>query len=373
MRARQPACRLRDLWPDVVDNITSGVRAGLALPEALSASWRPAGRRSCGRPFAAFAEDYRATGRFHDCLDRLKERLSDPVGDRLVESLRIAREVGGSDLGRLLRTLSAFLREDARTRAELETRQAGPSTRPGWRWPHRGSCWRCCAPARTRWRPTADRAGIAGAGRRWRAVARRLPGHGADRAAARGRAGAAVSALAMSASAGAGSRLRVVLAGSGLGAVLAVGSCWWSRPAGQPTAGAGRPSGAVPARHAATVPVARRSPSGTSGPGLLLLLRPVLRDLGRGGRAGPRRCGLGAAPTAACRSAARCRPVPCRAGGLGHRRRAGRYGGGSLLWARGRGHGGAVWCSWCSCAVGSGIVARDRLLTRAARRGRHAC
>ena len=63
------------------------------------------------------------TGRFHDCLDRLKERLSDPVGDRLVESLRIAREVGGSDLGTLLRTLSTFLREDSRTRAELETRQ----------------------------------------------------------------------------------------------------------------------------------------------------------------------------------------------------------------------------------------------------------
>ncbi|MBC7374915.1 MAG: secretion system protein, partial [Frankiales bacterium] len=30
---------------------------------------------------------------------------------------------GGTDLGRLLRTLSTFLREDARTRAELETRQ----------------------------------------------------------------------------------------------------------------------------------------------------------------------------------------------------------------------------------------------------------
>ena len=29
-----------------------------------------------------------------------------PVGDRVVETLRVAREVGGSDLGRLLRTLS---------------------------------------------------------------------------------------------------------------------------------------------------------------------------------------------------------------------------------------------------------------------------
>jgi tight adherence protein B len=41
-----------------------------------------------------------------------------------VESLRVAREVGGGDLGRLLRSLSGFLRDDARTRAELQTRQA---------------------------------------------------------------------------------------------------------------------------------------------------------------------------------------------------------------------------------------------------------
>ncbi|MFC7594738.1 type II secretion system F family protein [Terrabacter sp. GCM10028922] len=122
-RARKRRSKLRDLWPDVVDNMTSGVRAGLALPEALSqlAARGPAELRPA---FAAFAEDYRTTGRFHDCLDRLKDRLSDPVGDRIVESLRIAREVGGSDLGKLLRTLSSFLREDARTRAELETRQS---------------------------------------------------------------------------------------------------------------------------------------------------------------------------------------------------------------------------------------------------------
>ncbi len=122
MRARERRQRLRDLWPDAVDNITSGVRAGLALPEALS-QLSVRGPEELRPAFAAFAEDYRATGRFSDCLDRLKDRLSDPVADRLVESLRIAREVGGSDLGRLLRTLSVFLREDARTRSELETRQ----------------------------------------------------------------------------------------------------------------------------------------------------------------------------------------------------------------------------------------------------------
>lgn len=122
-RARRRRAVLRDLWPEAVDNITSAVRAGMALPEALG-QLGTRGPEELREPFRRFADDYRLTGRFSDCLDRLKERLADPVGDRLVESLRIAREVGGSDLGRLLRTLSGFLREDARTRAELETRQS---------------------------------------------------------------------------------------------------------------------------------------------------------------------------------------------------------------------------------------------------------
>lgn len=114
---------LRDVWPEVVDNLTSAVRAGLSLPEALSVLGTR-GPEALRSPFLRFADDYRATGRFGQSLDRLKATLADPVGDRIVESLRMAREVGGTDLGRLLRTLSAFLREDARARAELETRQS---------------------------------------------------------------------------------------------------------------------------------------------------------------------------------------------------------------------------------------------------------
>lgn len=122
-RARRRRNQLREVWPDVVDHISSAVRAGMALPESLS-QLAVRGPEELRPAFAEFAQDYRATGHFHDCLDALKARLSDPVADRLVESLRIAREVGGTDLGRLLRTLSSFLREDARTRAELEARQS---------------------------------------------------------------------------------------------------------------------------------------------------------------------------------------------------------------------------------------------------------
>ena len=47
---------------------------------------------------------------------------------RYPRALRVAREVGGGDLGRLLRSLSGFLRDDARTRSELESRQTWTSS-----------------------------------------------------------------------------------------------------------------------------------------------------------------------------------------------------------------------------------------------------
>jgi tight adherence protein B len=121
-RRAQRMLELREVWPEAVDNLASGVRAGLSLPEALT-QLGVRGPEQLRAAFRRFGEDYRATGRFAESLDRLKANLADPVGDRVVEALRMAREVGGTDLGRLLRTLSTFLREDTRTRAELETRQ----------------------------------------------------------------------------------------------------------------------------------------------------------------------------------------------------------------------------------------------------------
>lgn len=122
-RARKRTAVLRELWPDVVDHLRSAIRAGLSLPEALIqlGDKGPSELRPLFRDFGA---DYRSGGRFDPALNRLKERLADPVADRIVEALRLTREVGGSDLGRLLGTLADFLRENARTRSELEARQS---------------------------------------------------------------------------------------------------------------------------------------------------------------------------------------------------------------------------------------------------------
>ena len=122
-RARRRQRELAEVWPEAVDNLASAVRAGLSLPEALTALG-VRGPEPLREPFTAFGADYQVSGRFGDSLDRLKVRLSDPVGDRVVEGLRVAREVGGGELGALLRHLSSYLRDDARTRSELESRQA---------------------------------------------------------------------------------------------------------------------------------------------------------------------------------------------------------------------------------------------------------
>ncbi len=122
-RARRRQREFAEVWPEAVDNLASAVRAGLSLPDAL-AGLGTRGPEPLREAFDQFALDYQVSGRFGECLDRLKARLADPTGDRVVEGLRVAREVGGGELGRLLRNLSGYLRDDARTRSEMEARQA---------------------------------------------------------------------------------------------------------------------------------------------------------------------------------------------------------------------------------------------------------
>lgn len=122
-RSGKRSAVLRQLWPDVVDHLRSAIRAGLSLPEALI-QLGDKGPEELRHVFRDFGADYRSGGRFDPALNRLKGRLADPVADRIVEALRLTRDVGGSDLGRLLGTLGEFLRENARTRSELEARQS---------------------------------------------------------------------------------------------------------------------------------------------------------------------------------------------------------------------------------------------------------
>ena len=99
-RARNRRTRLREVWPEAVDTLVSGVRAGMSLPEALT-NLGERGPEAVRPQFRAFATDYAASARFDSSLDRLKARFADPVADRIVEALRLAHEVGGTDLRRV--------------------------------------------------------------------------------------------------------------------------------------------------------------------------------------------------------------------------------------------------------------------------------
>ena len=113
----------RALWPDVCDLLIASVRAGMSLPDAVAGlgDSAPAPLRPS---FAGFARDLAASGHFDSSVQRLKATLGDPVADRIVETLRMARQVGGTELTPVLRALAVSVRADASLRAEVEARQS---------------------------------------------------------------------------------------------------------------------------------------------------------------------------------------------------------------------------------------------------------
>ncbi len=122
-KLRQRKEERRAAWPDVIDSLVSAVRAGMSLPESVCAI-ADRGPLCIRDEFSRFAADYRATGRFEVCVLRLRDDLEDPVADRIIEALLAAREVGGSDLGNMLRSLAEFVRQDIRLRGEVEARRS---------------------------------------------------------------------------------------------------------------------------------------------------------------------------------------------------------------------------------------------------------
>lgn len=122
-RSSNSGHKLNEVWPDVVDDLASAIRAGLSLPQAMLLL-AESGPEDIRDSFSEAMKRYQIAGDFIGALNVLGDLVQDPIADKFVGALQIAYEVGGTDLGNLLRTLSEIIREENKLRGEIDARQS---------------------------------------------------------------------------------------------------------------------------------------------------------------------------------------------------------------------------------------------------------
>lgn len=115
--------RLRVAWPGVIDHIRAGIRSGSDVVRAVAAL-PPSLPPDIATTVERFRDDL-AQGMSSDmALGEWGRRLADPVGDRIVEVLRMAGEVGGTDLPDVLNSLQRSVRHDIAVREDATAKQS---------------------------------------------------------------------------------------------------------------------------------------------------------------------------------------------------------------------------------------------------------
>lgn len=117
------ATRLRRAWPGVIDHLRAGVRSGHDVAGAISALPHSLPSDISG-PVRLFEKDIALGLGTDDALAEWGRRLADPVGDRIVEVLRMAHEVGGVNLPTVLVELQRSVRADIAVREDAYAKQS---------------------------------------------------------------------------------------------------------------------------------------------------------------------------------------------------------------------------------------------------------
>jgi tight adherence protein B len=112
---------LVEAWPEVIDHLMSGISSGLSLSESLS-GLAARGPEILRPIFTTFRNELYKSGDFTIALTKLKTEFSHHSSDQIFEALLIAKELGGSELLQILRTLGDFLRQDLVLRREIEVK-----------------------------------------------------------------------------------------------------------------------------------------------------------------------------------------------------------------------------------------------------------
>jgi len=122
-RINQRRRRLRRIWPGLIDHVRSAIRSGSGVIDAtLALETRVP--IEMGGAFRGFRSAVEGGAAADQALQELKNTLADPIGDRIIEALRLAHDVGGSDLPVVLNSLQQSVRADLSVREDARAKQA---------------------------------------------------------------------------------------------------------------------------------------------------------------------------------------------------------------------------------------------------------
>ena len=108
-------------WPEVIDHLMSGIQSGLSLTESL-AGLSTRGPEVLRPAFTQFKATLYGSGDLTQAIEELKALFAHHGSDQIFEALIISKELGGSELLQILRSLGDFLRQDLALRREIEVK-----------------------------------------------------------------------------------------------------------------------------------------------------------------------------------------------------------------------------------------------------------
>lgn len=110
-------------WTAVVDDLSSGIRAGLTISEALSQALSNS-EEPLRQEFLEAIVEFDRSGQVSKVMAILQEQVKDVVGISTLKLLQVVLKTGANDLATSLSILSSSSRETSNLIQELKTKQA---------------------------------------------------------------------------------------------------------------------------------------------------------------------------------------------------------------------------------------------------------
>ena len=112
---------IQDAWPEALDHINSAIKSGVSISQAL-ANLAERGPIVLSPFFREYKSQVNTTGNLELALKNLCLSTQDPILKRLTQTILLVRQVGGAQVGSVLRTFTTFLRNDLTAKREIDMR-----------------------------------------------------------------------------------------------------------------------------------------------------------------------------------------------------------------------------------------------------------